>query len=670
MKRLRVVLLLCLAIPTVASMQSPSSPGLSFTRTDYQVSGWNASTVAVGDFNADGKPDIAVANANAPSTAVLLGNGDGSFQEYFVPYGDGQLLLAGQYLAVGDFNGDGRSDIASANFWGAVVHVGLANADGTFGPTQVDVDLPGTPLTIATGDFNHDGKLDIVVTCSIYSESLSLLLGNGDGTFQPRTDYPASYLGPQSMVVGDFNEDGNLDVVVAQHYVYDGNALNILLGNDDATFRPRSPLMPGYHFPGVVTSGDLNEDGHLDLIVSSDTSPISILLGNGDGTFQPTIDVAPSPFTTTGQILVGDVNGDGHLDLVWPNYHEDLVSVLFGNGDGTFAIANQVDFAAGGRHPMFAAMADLNGDGRMDLAVSNIDAGTVSVFGNFPSDTKPPVITVPGPSTLEAIGPAGAVAHWPAPTAADETDGTVPVTCSPESGLMFPLGVNTVTCHAADAAGNTATASFTVTVHDTTPPTITISTPVAGAVALHQTIAATYSCADAGSGVASCVGPVASGSPIDTGTVGTRTFSVNATDAVGNASSASVGYSVTYASGGGCLGSPGHAILQPVNADGTSVFKTGSTVPAKFRVCDASGNSIGTAGVVASFRLFQTVAGTVTDVDESVYSTTPDAAFRWSATDQLWIFNIGTKTLTAQTTYVYRITLLDGSMIDFRFGLK
>jgi hypothetical protein len=145
------------------------------------------------------------------------------------------------------------------------------------------------------------------------------------------------------------------------------------------------------------------------------------------------------------------------------------------------------------------------------------------------------------------------------------------------------------------------------------------------------------------------------------------------TDASGNynSSSGTVSDAILYASSGMCLGSPGHAILQPVNSDGTSVFKQGSTVPAKFRVCDANGNSVGSAGVVSSFKQVQVVSGTaVSTVDEDVVSTTPDGSFRWSATDQQWIFNLNSKGLNANKTYYYRITLNDGSTIDFHFGLK
>jgi hypothetical protein len=145
------------------------------------------------------------------------------------------------------------------------------------------------------------------------------------------------------------------------------------------------------------------------------------------------------------------------------------------------------------------------------------------------------------------------------------------------------------------------------------------------------------------------------------------------TDVTGNYNddNGTVHDNIHYQTGGMCYGAPGHAILQPIDADGDSVFKQKSTVPAKFRVCDANGVSIGTPGVVSSFKLVKIVSGTIVDeVTETVVSTTPDTAFRWSATDQQWIFNINTKNLYAGKTYFYRITLDDGSVIEFSFGLK
>lgn len=223
-----------------------------------------------------------------------------------------------------------------------------------------------------------------------------------------------------------------------------------------------------------------------------------------------------------------------------------------------------------------------------------------------------------------------------------------------------------------DVAGNCATAGpIAGNMVDKKAPVISITAPANAAYLLNQAAAASYSCSDGGSGVLSCTGPVASGANFDTASVGSKTFTVNASDNVSNSSSSSVTYSVAYSAVGLCLGEAGHQILQPINADGSSVFKRGSTVPAKFRVCDANGYSMGTAGVVSSFTLVQIISGTYTNnVNEQVDSTTPDSAFRWDSGAQQWIFNISTKSLSASKTYAYLITLNDGSRISFQFGLK
>jgi hypothetical protein len=127
---------------------------------------------------------------------------------------------------------------------------------------------------------------------------------------------------------------------------------------------------------------------------------------------------------------------------------------------------------------------------------------------------------------------------------------------------------------------------------------------------------------------------------------------------------------IQYAATGTCNADAGHVILQPVNTDGKSVFKQGSTVPAKFRVCDANGVSIGTAGVVTGFTATSQAGTATATVNETIVSTTPDTAFRWDPTAQQWIFNISTKNLKANTTYMYDVALNDGTHIQFQFGLK
>jgi hypothetical protein len=269
--------------------------------------------------------------------------------------------------------------------------------------------------------------------------------------------------------------------------------------------------------------------------------------------------------------------------------------------------------------------------------------------------------------------------------------GDVSIACSAEddlSGLADPAGdagfllwtdvpagtedanASTGTRTVADVAGNSSGAGpIDGNMVDKKGPAISIASPSAGPYTLLQTVAAAYGCTDGGSGLASCVGTVPNGASIDTSSVGAHTFTVNAADNVANPSTGSVTYNVRYSTGS-CLGAAGHAVLQPVDADGSSVFKKGSTVPVKFRVCDALGHSIGTPGVVLGPPVNTSVTPGAGAVDENVFSTTPDTAFRWSASDQLWIFNQKTTNLISGKVYTFRIDLNDGTAIYYTFGVK
>ncbi|HEV8483443.1 MAG TPA: PxKF domain-containing protein, partial [Blastocatellia bacterium] len=247
--------------------------------------------------------------------------------------------------------------------------------------------------------------------------------------------------------------------------------------------------------------------------------------------------------------------------------------------------------------------------------------------------------------------------------------------CTPP--VLVGEGANqTISGAAMDKAGNSASTSIMHVNVDVTAPTVNLINPSnSGSYVLNQSAIANYGCADAGSsgliaGSAGCGGPVASGAQFDTASVGSKNFTVNAKDVAGNTYSKTSLYGVFYSTAA-CLGSPGHAILQPIDLTGSSVFpkKQGSTVPAKFRVCDANGVSIGTPGVVTDFKVIQIYNGTLYGVaNEDPVSTTPDTMFRWTG-DQ-WMFNISTKPLNAGSTYFYRISLNDGTSIDFDFGLR
>jgi hypothetical protein len=302
--------------------------------------------------------------------------------------------------------------------------------------------------------------------------------------------------------------------------------------------------------------------------------------------------------------------------------------------------------------------------------------GSCTNGAGLSTDAAPLTVKVDksGPSAVMAVvsGTAGSNGWY----TSDVTIGTSgedsvsgPVTCTGDQHQTQDTSGASFGGSCANNAGLSTVASPLNIRVDKTAPVINISTPE-GSYVLNSTVTSSYSCSDATSGIAGCNGPADSGSSLDTGTVGTKSFTVAATDAAGNHATLTRSYAVQYATGVACMDGPRHAILQPINPDGSSVFKQKSTVPAKFRVCDARGESMSASEVVSSFRLVQKMVGTMTEVDEMVVSTTPDTSFRWDPVARQWIFNIGTRNLISNAIYYYRITLNDATTIDFQFGLK
>jgi len=322
--------------------------------------------VATGDFNGDGRLDLAVANLRSNNVSVLLGNGDGTFQAA-VNYGAGSRPIS---VAVGDFNGDGKLDLAVSNNGSDNVSILLGNGDGTF-QTPMDYGAGSLPDSVAVGDFNGDGKLDLAVS-NDGSDNVSILLGKGDGTFQAHVDYATGQY-PSSVAVGDFNGDGKLDLAVAN---FGTNNASILLGKGDGSFQTAVDYGAGSN-PYSVAVADFNGDGKLDLAVANvGASPanVSVLLGKGDGTFQAHVDYTTGQYPSS--VAVGDFNGDGKLDLAVANDADSDVSILLGNGDGTFQTS--VNYGAGS-NPYGVAVGDFNGDGRLDLATADLPSGTGAV---------------------------------------------------------------------------------------------------------------------------------------------------------------------------------------------------------------------------------------------------------------------------------------------------
>jgi len=287
-------------------------------------------------------------------------------------------------VALADVNGDGHLDLIAANSVGNSVNILLGNGDGTFqSPPALIIQNTFAPRSVVVTDLSGDGIPDLVVA-NIQTNNLSVFLGNGDGTFQNPTTI-ATGAGPEAVAAADLNGDGLPDLVVAN---VSRACVGVFLGNGDGTFQAQQTFATG-GIPIALAVADVNGDGIPDLVVANNVNPgtVSVLLGNGDGTFQAqqTFAVGESPEA----VAVADLNGDGKPDLVVASYYTDSVRVLVGNGDGTF---QQQSGYPVGVHPDALAVADVNGDGHLDLIVANAVSNNVSVLvgngdGTFQNQT-------------------------------------------------------------------------------------------------------------------------------------------------------------------------------------------------------------------------------------------------------------------------------------------
>ena len=274
-------------------------------------------------------------------------------------------------VTTGDFNNDGKSDLATANNGSGNVSVLLGTGTGTFGPAT-NFPAGTNPSGVVTRDFNHDGILDLAVANN-GSNNVSILLGTGTGAFGAATNFAAGSF-PGFIVTADFNGDGNSDLAVANR---GSHSLSILVGSGNGAFTAGADV-PTDAIPQAVAVGDVNNDGRVDLLVANSgfgPNEISVFLGTGNASFGSAINLA-LPTVSLG-LATADFNGDGKLDLAVTNSSPNTVSVRMGNGLGGFGAAS--DFAVG-TSPNAVVAVDLNGDTKLDLAVSDNSANSVSVL--------------------------------------------------------------------------------------------------------------------------------------------------------------------------------------------------------------------------------------------------------------------------------------------------
>lgn len=352
----------------VAAAQATGSfdPDSTYETDDAPVS------VAIGDLTGNGVLDVVTANPVAfdeNNISVLLGNGDGTFEAHQTF----NVARSPESVAIGDLNGDGDLDVVTVNSGAANISVLLGNGDGTF-QTQHTFGVGNTPIAIGIGDLTGNGILDVVTTNS-GTNDISVLLGNGDGTFQPQQTFDA-VTEPASVAIGDLTGDGVLDIVIAGLGMV-GPSLSMLLGNGDGTFQAQQTLGVSGQLSHVAI-GDLNNDGNLDLAFANfavDVNSVTVLFGDGNGNFSDvqTFDVGSRPTS----IAIGDLTGDGALDLVVTNAASADVSVLLGDGNGDFQDQQLFDVGA---EPLSVVVGDLSGNGVLDVVTANTESNNISVL--------------------------------------------------------------------------------------------------------------------------------------------------------------------------------------------------------------------------------------------------------------------------------------------------
>lgn len=385
MARTGVVSVMCLGACVVSAAQAQCP--VDFDPLSTPRVGTSPYSIVVMDLNGDGRKDIASANFNSRSVVIRLAAAPpfppGS--DMFQPAVSYDVVGNPVSITSGDFNHDGRPDLAVALLTLTRVSVLIANASGGFNtPASYNVGL--NPQSIATGDFNNDGNLDLV-TANTGVNSASLLLGNANGTFGTASSIPMGTQ-PVFVLAHDFNGDSALDIATAN---FESGNISVRLGNNNGTFQAASTYAVGLG-PASIVAGDFDGDGVADLAVANNggliaTEGLSLLRGLPNGQF------GANEFYRAGasgpaSVTTGDFNSDGSLDLVVANYGGQVVSILRGNGTSanTFQLPQLL---SAGVQPRFVVATDLDGDSRPDLAVANRGSDDVSILLNVTPECPP-----------------------------------------------------------------------------------------------------------------------------------------------------------------------------------------------------------------------------------------------------------------------------------------
>jgi hypothetical protein len=382
--KLIFAVMLSAALAVSCGMPSSGVTSRIATSNSHFPVGTAPGSVEIADLNNDGKPDIVVANEQSNNVTILLGDGKGGFTQ-----AKGSPFPAGHDpndIAIGDFNRDGKLDLAFANHEEKHLTVLLGNGQGGFTPapnSPFAVEVKPHTHGVATGDLNGDGNLDLV-TDSWGNDRVAVLFGDGKGSFNTSGAFLGVGKMPYQRVrVGDINGDGKSDIITTN---LEGDNVTILLGDSKGGFKQStgSPFPCG-DSPFNFAIGDVNGDGKPDLaIVNSPSSTadrhgkdgLTILLGDGAGGFRM---LAGSPFATgriPNRVAIGNVNGDGVADIAVSSPDGNNITLFLMSSKG---VASSSTIAIGGK-PKGLAIRDFNGDGKADMVITNNSDNTVTVM--------------------------------------------------------------------------------------------------------------------------------------------------------------------------------------------------------------------------------------------------------------------------------------------------